>query len=276
MNSRRMIIVTVALSLFCASWRVDAARGQVLFQDDLENQTAGTAPTTADLDPVNAQATAGWWVIGEAAPELMQVLNNSNPGDMSSPAGSNNYQSIAREGTSAGNTMMYWPNPENTLNQKVEIKFDIWRRMGDGTFGFTSWGSPMGAPHELDVMMGPDFHIKFDGNNPAQNTINPLDGRELATCTIPTDSWQTVVINADLAAQTWSVTTSTGTWSDGHWLDPNMHHLSWVKIGPLGNYQDTFFDNISVRIIPEPGMFSLIATGLLGLLAYAWRRRSVK
>jgi hypothetical protein len=33
------------------------------------------------------------------------------------------------------------------------------------------------------------------------------------------------------------------------------------------------FDNFSLTIVPEPGTLALLATGLLGLLAYAWRKR---
>ena len=32
-------------------------------------------------------------------------------------------------------------------------------------------------------------------------------------------------------------------------------------------------DNVSVSAIPEPSTLALLATGLIGLLAYAWRKR---
>ncbi len=34
-----------------------------------------------------------------------------------------------------------------------------------------------------------------------------------------------------------------------------------------------FMDDVSVTAIPEPGTLALLATGLLGLLCYAWRKR---
>jgi len=40
-----------------------------------------------------------------------------------------------------------------------------------------------------------------------------------------------------------------------------------------GSDVSTFVDNVTITAIPEPGMIVLTATGLLGLLAYAWRRR---
>lgn len=43
--------------------------------------------------------------------------------------------------------------------------------------------------------------------------------------------------------------------------------------GYLNDNNYTLFDNMEVHTIPEPGTFALLATGLIGLLAYAWRRR---
>ena len=47
-----------------------------------------------------------------------------------------------------------------------------------------------------------------------------------------------------------------------------------IAIGAGGNVQYVL-DSVSLSsaVIPEPGAFMLLATGLIGLLAYAWRRR---
>jgi hypothetical protein len=33
------------------------------------------------------------------------------------------------------------------------------------------------------------------------------------------------------------------------------------------------FDNVRVNAVPEPGMLALLASGVFGMMAYAWRRR---
>jgi hypothetical protein len=41
----------------------------------------------------------------------------------------------------------------------------------------------------------------------------------------------------------------------------------------LGGGQVLLVDNVSVSAVPEPGTLALAVAGVLGLLAYAWRKR---
>jgi hypothetical protein len=43
--------------------------------------------------------------------------------------------------------------------------------------------------------------------------------------------------------------------------------------GDVVDVSSPAFDNFSLTVVPEPGTLAIIATGLLGLLAYAWRKR---
>ena len=55
--------------------------------------------------------------------------------------------------------------------------------------------------------------------------------------------------------------------------------VNYVTLAATGNavssYRTTTFDNLQVSnlVIPEPSMLALLATGLIGLLCYAWRKR---
>jgi hypothetical protein len=41
----------------------------------------------------------------------------------------------------------------------------------------------------------------------------------------------------------------------------------------LTNYGKTYSAAMGIKAVPEPGTLALIAAGLAGLLAYAWRKR---
>ncbi len=81
-------------------------------------------------------------------------------------------------------------------------------------------------------------------------------------------------------------TSSDGTnWSVRPWIGGDDHLVHSAMTGTLrvglafGSYSPNStnrwakFDDFSLTVIPEPGTGVLVATGLIGLLAYAWRRK---
>jgi hypothetical protein len=54
------------------------------------------------------------------------------------------------------------------------------------------------------------------------------------------------------------------TLSVGDYGFDSVSNTAWVVLNHASDFS---------VLVPEPGMLSLLATGLLGLLAYAWRKR---
>ena len=84
------------------------------------------------------------------------------------------------------------------------------------------------------------------------------------------DTWQQWVMESDLDAGTTKVTvggvasgamTSVGSSASYFWWTTQMGNAAFA------------IDDINSYVVPEPGTFALLITGLLGLAAYAWRKR---
>ena len=86
-------------------------------------------------------------------------------------------------------------------------------------------------------------------------------------------------ITLDAGSATGTTTVTTG--SDAAWTEyafsftpdttttATLTFMAAIK----GGDNDSFLDSVSVTVIPEPGTLALLATGLIGLLCYAWRKR---
>jgi T5SS/PEP-CTERM-associated repeat protein len=62
-----------------------------------------------------------------------------------------------------------------------------------------------------------------------------------------------------------------------YWIDGDFNGDGTVDISDLSsllaNYDVTYTAGAGIRAVPEPGTVALLAAGLVGLLAYAWRKR---
>jgi hypothetical protein len=58
--------------------------------------------------------------------------------------------------------------------------------------------------------------------------------------------------------------------SDPITVTAGTHRLAFTGMGSADN--TSFIDNVTINQVPEPTTIMLMATGILGLMAYAWRR----
>ncbi len=60
-------------------------------------------------------------------------------------------------------------------------------------------------------------------------------------------------------------------------IDKEVYALVWIDPVTSTGYTDKtrscLVDEVSIGVVPEPGTLALLATGLIGLLCYAWRKR---
>jgi hypothetical protein len=95
---------------------------------------------------------------------------------------------------------------------------------------------------------------------------------------VPTD-WRQYTVTADMTASAapagWALGSTndkgTHTWADS-WKNVTCINF-WSDPGAGGQSCTNGIDTVVVTVIPEPASVVLLITGLLGLLAYAWRRR---
>lgn len=57
--------------------------------------------------------------------------------------------------------------------------------------------------------------------------------------------------------------------------DPTTWNALYCRLSNPANstHELSKLDNLTITYVPEPGTLALLAAGLVGLLAYAWRKR---
>jgi hypothetical protein len=78
----------------------------------------------------------------------------------------------------------------------------------------------------------------------------------------------------DNSVNTWqSISVSSAIPVGTRWLVSQVFYQDASLLGLDGNYGAGYADAADLRIVPEPSTLILLTAGLLGLLAYAWRRK---
>jgi hypothetical protein len=192
--------------------------------------------------PALGTTTSGWAYFANLSPEAV----SSSKWTPSGQAGL----------ASAGKP---WPVPEGSSGQYAFLQSDYHSMAGGGTTTLTQTVSGFTVGNSYTV----SFKDALLGSTDATDLSVYVDYGVVNT--------QTLLYSTSSASRTaWTdITTQAFT------AAKDSYTLSLVSIDHevLGGGQVLLVDNVSVSAVPEPGTLALAVAGVLGLLAYAWRKR---
>jgi hypothetical protein len=280
--TRILSLTVIALLL---SFGIPFANAQIIFQDNFQSDTAGTNPTTDDLDPViGVGDIGGVWDIRDgstanALPLATQVLNDTVPNSQNTGTpGANNYLRIYRGGAVSTTGKPYatgW-NTADTLNHVVRLDMLVWQEqlgtsVGDGVMSIMFGGTPQNNPSTATWLNTVGAWAQLE------NVDNGLSNPK--TWAFPDNQWLAVSVIANLSStdtqegllpQTYSLSigeTLVGT--GDFWTTQNS--VQSILVGWEGaNEHFDFIDDVTIQIVPEP---SAVVLGGLGTLCILLRRR---
>jgi hypothetical protein len=140
------------------------------------------------------------------------------------------------------------------------------------TGGSTGFGQEVGAYTNPVTGGGNAFDICLYRNGTIK-TFQSSDANFVTRAgTFALDQWIPITVVADYGAQTYSANVGGVTWSDVF----NKSTLTGGKFQMSPSF-NTSVDNLVISlgapVVPEPSTLVLATVGILGLLAYAWRKR---
>lgn len=273
---RVWFLVVVGLLAFAS--RTSAT---IIFQDDFQSDSATScANNTVDTDPaIGTSDVGGSWTAYEptGTTRFINVVNDAVPYASPYVAGSNNYLKVKRNDT-ASPTPRAWQSVSSaaaTLNTVVNDSFDFRLRTDGTTADPPQSGIVAFYNSGVDTFSNGLFQLLFNLDGSMSYYDYGDDSTHNLTTTHAPDAWNNVSIAMNTSAQTFTVTVGTGSDTTGSWggAQHQFQTSVFMQSGPACEY---FVDNVTTTVPtlePEPGSLVLVATGVLALLAYAWRRR---
>jgi hypothetical protein len=250
LSTLMFVFVIGALACFASP-----AFATVLFQDSFEGQVVGN-PLSGCTPPVGASYSgSGYGLIADAVAAPGPGATNSGKFVGGINVGNEDWLNLSAASQAA------------TAGQVVTFNFDAYVT-GDQTnaFGldvatFTSHGYAGGA---WNIILARNGSLRYyDGDY------------QTAVGTFATDTWVPVHVVADYTAKTFQATVGATTFGGNFQPSTGNGQLSTMYISSDQSRADVYYDNVSVTVgaVPEPSSLVLVAVGLVGLLAYAWRKR---
>jgi hypothetical protein len=278
MNARICLMGVAMLALICLA---GSAQATTLVSDNFEGYTdvATTWNDGADHDP------AGRWTIGEDVASNIQVMANPATGAFTTPYG-NQYMHMTRVQQSNADSHAYVnlsAGEQAMINNKDlhwEAKFYSGNVEGGGNLAVSAWNTAGPPSGEVSYANSAWMVEYLQSGIKYYNGVDEIDLPTLSAA-FQKNAWNSVAIDTNFATGKWSATVN-GVTVDNLALSNALSSVQSLWIESWGFNQGTYrtppeigIDNvlISTTATPEPSCIAMCVTGILGLLAYAWRKR---
>jgi hypothetical protein len=242
---------------------VDTNTSAVSFDDDFETGTLGLAPT----------ATVGTW----------QALNGGGTVATTGDIGFAPYEGSQLVNMTQGQKL-YGQAAASSANgdvMKVQMAFRPSNMTQFGASGPTDYFVvlPVNSYFSSFSSCGELNELLFGDSGPSDVSYYNAGWHKMAQ-TFNKDAWNTITIthtnngtdgyHISINGQTPEMVPYLGTsWDPAG--DPNLAGIEWGVAG--GTNQAHLAIDAIPGVVPEPSTLALVVTGLIGLLAYAWRKR---
>jgi hypothetical protein len=257
-----------ALAFIAVACTAAYAAPVVIFQDNYEGYAVGT-DLPGQTAPIGSYQTP-------LSPNI-KVADASTEAD----PGATNSGKFAADRSSG---MFVVPAGGALTNHTVKFQWDAWVSdlnggssggQDPGTFDSTNW-VPTGA--------GWNITLATNGNVSWYGPATPGDAganNAVVVGTFATDTWVPVTVTADYAAQTFTASVGTLNFSGNIRTDLGPTNKTFgamfmTRDGSSGSGNFEYFDNLVITDmtpVPEPSTIALLVSGVVALVAYAWRKR---
>ena len=256
MRSCKLFLLLLFLGISVLFVSAPTFAGTILFQDDLEGHALNdllytpVAPTVGM--PYTANVPYSRVVDDTLAPSTMyrpgqyaykSTLSQSNYYDWLDFTAAGTAATTDKVVRISMDINMFSGSSSNPLDGMVMYNYNggydwQWKMQKDGTFGYWDTGS----------------HYTVLG-------------------TYSTDTWVDVEMLADYATKTFTLTVDGTTCPNLLFYAPGANQESRIIMGPATITSLYGWDDMVIDVVPEPSSVALLISGLVGLLAYAWRKR---
>ncbi len=216
----------------------------VVIDDDFASANAGTSGTEEDLDP---DTRGKPWFISEGQPDRVQVLNDDPP--CSGNPGKSNYLRIERRDEHAQHGGRAWIkfSPQDAVDTEdgiVEVEARI--LLPSTSKCHVDIDAFDNAPNYYTNRA---FHVRFFPNGKVcyyHEADTPVEG-----LAIDTDTWQDVVIRADMREATFDLTVADRSVKGLPFARDDVHRIQTIILSPNRNNGIMCVDRIRVQATPE-------------------------